>query len=386
VNHELICITNEVTPGDDGWAMIAPYGDYPGVATLSNEDGSFTRVRAIQRLDRKAADQMVGKFKSLWGRVRRYVTGAPIYLGHPDAAAIGHRYSDKTPKGMFSDLEARDTGLFGKPVFTNEGLQLLTKFPAMSGRWTADEVGTEIHQGQRVKVFRPAELKSAGLTDKPNLPVELLNEFENEQTDSETNDTMKKETIIALLKKHGVELANDAKDEQLETALDTLCAGAGKAVELANEKTGLESQVAEHKESLKAKDETIGSLTKERDAAKQEFSNERGARIALTLDHALADGRITPAEKPAWKTKLEADFANSSEALAKKTPAMKVRPATAGLGDRKGEGTITDRTAKVQELVNDAMDGGKLSYDQAFAKVRRENEELFNAMKQPAKA
>lgn len=368
-----------VEAGEDGWAMIAPFGDYPGMATITNEDGTLKRVPAIQRLDRQAAETMVRNFKSLWGRVKRYVTGAPIYLGHPDGVGVGHRYADKEPKGMFSDLEVRERGLYGRPVFTNEGLALLEKYRALSGRWTATEIGEE--RGK--KLFRPDVFKSAGLTNQPNLPVELLNEFEAGQ---DPNRTMKlTPELIALFKKLGVELTNESTPEQIAAAVE---ARVKTAADLANEKAALETQVASEKETVKAKDATLTQITAERDALKTDFANERDSRITLLLDNALADGRITPATKPAWGAKLKvvANFANESEALGKLTPAVKTTAATAGLGARKAEiANAQERREKVTELVNEAMKTG-LDYDAAFKKVQREHKELFAAMQQPASA
>lgn len=388
---EALChFTNDLSPGEDGWAMLAPYGDYPGMATITNEDGSLKRVPALQRLDRQAADKMVTNFKSLWGRVKRYISGVPIFLGHPDGIGIGHKYADKTPKGMFADLEARPNGLFGKPVFTNEGMELLPKYPALSGRWTAEDIGEETHQGQRVKVFRPDVLKSAGLTDKPNLPVELLNEFEAEVRlpagqPNQTADPMKKEIVIALLKKLGIEINNEATDEQVSAAVEKRAGELKATTELANEKSTIEGQLATEKETVKGKDTEISNLTKERDLVKVDFANERAAHVTLLLDTALADGRITPAQKPDWKKKLEANFTNESQALGKLAPVMKTRSATDALGGRKAEiANAQDRQRKVIELVNEAQSKNpRLSYEEAFAKVQRENAALFEAMHQP---
>lgn len=61
---EAIAFTNEIQIDHDGWAQLAPFGDYPGQAMLRQSDGSIARFAAIQRLDRAAAHTMVAKFKS----------------------------------------------------------------------------------------------------------------------------------------------------------------------------------------------------------------------------------------------------------------------------------------------------------------------------------
>ena len=68
---------------------------------------------------------MVARFKSPWQRVKRYFTGCPIYAGHPDVPAFANDYPDKSPKGMIIDLQVRADGLYCKPVFTNEGSELV---------------------------------------------------------------------------------------------------------------------------------------------------------------------------------------------------------------------------------------------------------------------
>lgn len=384
MNTEALCqFQNDVRPGDDGWVMIAPYGDFPGMATITNPDGSLSRVPALQRLDKQSAETMVQNFKSARGLVKRYTTGAPIYLGHPDGKGIGHRYPDKTPKGIFTDLEARPNGFFGKPVFTNEGIELLNQYRALSGRWFAEEVGEEMRDGQCVKIFRPDVFKSAGLTNQPNLPVELLNEFEAGQQ-KDTN--MNKAQWLALLASLGVaEINNDSSDEAISAAVEKRKGEIKATTELANEKTKLDGLLAAEKELVKTKDGTVTTLTQERDRLKTDFANERAARVTLMLDSALHDGRITPATKPEWKTRLEASFENESAALLKLTPVMKTAARTAGLGDRKAEiANAQERQAKVVELVNEVMEKNpRLSYDDAFAKIQREQPALFDQMKQP---
>ena len=62
-------------------------------------------------------------------------------------------------------------------MFTNEGSELVEtrKLRAFSAYWTAREIGEQTGpDGQRLKIFRPDTLKSAGLTNHPNLPVQLL--------------------------------------------------------------------------------------------------------------------------------------------------------------------------------------------------------------------
>ncbi|MDB6066233.1 MAG: hypothetical protein JWR26_2441, partial [Pedosphaera sp.] len=163
---EVIAFTNEIALDNDGWAQLAPFGDYPGQAMLRQADGSITKSAAIQRLDRAAADTMVARFKSPWHRVKRFFTGCHIYVGHPDVPAFANDYPDRSPKGMIVDLQTRADGLFCKPVFTSEGSQLVEtgRLRAFSAYWSAREIGEQAGpDGQPLKMYRPDFLKSAGL-------------------------------------------------------------------------------------------------------------------------------------------------------------------------------------------------------------------------------
>jgi hypothetical protein len=69
---------------------------------------------------------------------------------------------------------------------------------------------------------------------------------------------------------------------------------------------------------------------------------------------AVAEGRITEAQKPVWLGRLTRDFAAESTALANERPAVKTAARTAGLGARKAtsgaaeefHALVNERTAK----------------------------------------
>lgn len=172
MNQLLVSFANQFTLAADGWAMLAPYGDFPGRALRERPDGITEKFAAIQRLDQTAAATMVRNFESPWGRLKRYFTGCPIYVGHPDVPASIDAWPDLVPKGMITRLAARADGLWCLPVFTEEGSRLVEAgaYKAFSAHWRAVEAGSE--HGR--PIFHPEELKSAGLTNHPNLPVQPL--------------------------------------------------------------------------------------------------------------------------------------------------------------------------------------------------------------------
>lgn len=392
----LVAFSNEIAIGEDGWAQIAPFGDFPGMALIDDGNGGYKREKAIQRMDRKAVTQMVNEFMSSQRGVRKFLKSRPIFLGHPDMPGGGAKYPDRMPKGVFANVACRDTGFYGQPILTDDGEALVANksVRALSGRWEADEyLGEEVIGGMKFKVFRPTRFLSAGLTDRPNLPVEMFNEAEAQQQETQ----MKRETVIALLASLGIlnkgaTFVNDASDEDVSEGLKVLADGhreqTKKATTLANEKAQLEQRVS-------AKDGEIATLktekqtaATERDTARTNFANERKARIGELLDNAIKGGRITQAERATWEPRLanEATFINEAEALKKVEAKVKTTSVTLSRGDRKVEiSNANERREMVQELVREEMDRSKADYDMAFAKVQRTCPQLFEAMAKPTK-
>ncbi len=382
MNLQLVGIVNEFTPGEDGWAMLAPYGDYPGTI-LAMKDGKPERREAIQRVDKEAVATMVNEFNGFLGKVKRYLYGRNLYVGHPDVAAIANEYPTKEPVGVFSALEAREDGLWGKPIFTNDGMNLIERgeYKHMSAHWDATVIGED--KGKLV--CRPIVFKSAGLTNRPNLPVK---QFINEK------DDMRKEIdIIGFLKKCNV------LDVGPNTAMNEFTVALNKVADLVAERAQFANENATLKEAKTTSESVIANLTTERDGLKTKladtetrltqsetaFTNERAARITEILDHATASGKLTPAERLPWSEKLTANFANELQELQKISRKVKTTAMSENLGERKVTiANETERKNKVQELVNAKIAGG-LNYDQAFNAVEKENPALFSDMKMPGK-
>ncbi len=388
--------TNQLQLDTEGWAQLAPFGDYPGQALLREPGGSIAKFPAIQRLDRAAAVAMVARFKSPWHRVKRYFTGCNIYVGHPDVPAFANDYPDKSPKGMIVDLEVRADGLYCKPVFTSEGSELVEtrQLRAFSAYWSDREIGQQPNPaaGPALKVYRPDQLKSAGLTNHPNLPVHLLNEQSTTRdkissnaeaaspspggegrgeggrisklhsiTDDPQPTIMNKKLILDFLLTQGITLANEATDTQVADALQQL----GDRVTIA--------------------ETTLATRSLELETLNTELANERQFHHDTLLDAALAAGSITPAQRPDWAARLATDFANQSAALAQLAPTLKTRAFTLNLGARKAEiANATARRDALDTLVKTEMANNGGDYDRAFAVVQKSNPALFSAMKQPA--
>lgn len=354
-----ISYVNELRRDGDGWALLAPFGDFRSRAVVVSQ-GKVTRVDSIQRLDREAATAMAENFNSTLGRVKRFFVGVPIFLGHPDVPGIGQSYPDATEKGVIQALEVREDGLYAKPVFNASGAELLNGDAKLyfSGRWSTEPAGE--HEG--LPVFRPRLVKSVGLTSQPHLPTEMLNDSPSQTT---SHPEVKLALIIALLQRAGVEIANDATEAQAETALTQLADKAKGIPELANSAETARGTLAQ-------RDQELGT-------ARTELANAKSGRIADLLDHAVETGRITPAEKPDWQRRLETSFANERTSLLALKPKVKT---DAQAGDRK-EGNaqfanVHERQQEALRLVNEKMKDGA-TYDDAFAAVQKENPALFKA-------
>ena len=249
---------NELNIGDDGWMMVAPFGDHPSEALMPGADGKLKRVPAIQRIKKANADKMVAEFNNSRVGLKKFVLGKLIYVGHPDVPGLESRYPDKSHKGLYSDFEVRADGLYGKPVFNNEGAPLIAqkKFRAVSGRFGESERDGDLNGRP---VYCPTSIISVGLTNNPHLPVHFFNSNDTLADDgslaANQNKNKMKKKIIAMCGLLGIQFANEAADDaQTEAALDQINT---KVIAFANEKqiladkvTGLETKAKTFREKL----------------------------------------------------------------------------------------------------------------------------------------
>lgn len=362
--HELVNTSAAV--GEDGWAQLAPFGDFGGEVRVVHADGRVEGPKpAIQRMDRAAAEALVADFRRPWSRLLRWAKGLPIFNGHPDQPGKGHQYPDRGEKGVIADLQVRDDGLFARPVFNNEGRRLLESQPglAFSARWNALPAGTT---ADGVTIFRPSELLSAGLTRNPNLPVQAVNEA-----------PMDLAALIAALKRLGITIADDA-DLAAITAAITAAAEQAEAAktQAANDRAALATTNAELANVRTQLTTTQGQVT----TLRGELVNERAARATLLIDGAIREGRITEADRAGYVTQFANDFAAATAALA----AAKPRTALPNQSRVGAAANLTASTATIQErrwqalqLINDREKTTGETFDQAYAAVLKARPELF---------
>jgi hypothetical protein len=339
-------VANEVTLSTDGWAVVSPYGDFPHAA-------------GMQRVTKESAERIVKDFKSFWGRIKRAIVGLPIFRGHPDCPSLANQYPDKAAYGMFADLEAREDGLYGRPVLNSTGADLVERdgLRFLSPYWEVMEIANE--NGR--PVYSPVKLLSVGLTSKPNIPGPSL-------TNDTSKDDMDRKTVIALLG-----LPNEATDEQITAAIAALKESAGKAVTLENEKKTSTVDLAKSKQDLELAQKQAGDI-------KINFANERSARIDLLVSAAEKDGRITPAEADGWKTALanESTFDAKAKELAELKAKMHTQAVTGNVGDRKvSAANARELTDKLVALTNEHMQKHGVGWDDAWRAVKTQHPDLF---------
>ena len=334
----LIACANEFHISEDKPIRI-PYGKYP-YGSYKMKDGKTIFITQV--FDRAAAEAWNVTLANEIAKGRR---GYPIYHGHPDAdePEIAAKYPDKRAKGWGNKMSVGDDAaeLF---VLWNETPD--KSFQFFSPLW----VGPAISQQGSDVVTHMRKCRSIALTNNPNI---LEFRLPNESAATEEQQTMNElqKFIAALLK-----IDPGSTEEQFKAALQ----------KMADDNVALKAAA----DAAKAEATTA---TTEKGAAEVACANERKARIDLLLSNALADGRVTPAGKPAWEKNLTEKFDEFAPALANEKPVMKTESKTAGRKPGAAEQTVQ---GTIVALVNEAKGKG-MSHDAAYAHVKSTNPALF---------
>lgn len=372
---DLVGVCNEMAVDDAGWTVI-PYGIHP-------------HSMGMQQFGREEATKIVGYFRGTWNRIKRAITGLPVFNGHPDLPSMANQYPDKTEYGQLADMEIRPNGLAIKMVLSSAGAKLVQmgkKF--ISPHWLANETG-QTADGKRI--FSPVFMKSIGLTDTPNIPnpTSLLN-----SAVAESSKNMNKEILIKLLG-----LANEANEQQIEARIADLLKRPEPSA-LANEQTA--RTVAEGNATSLANENKV--LKADLDGTKVAFANERKARVDGLIADAIRGGRITEAEKPVWEQRLTRDFDLESKALVNSAIKVKTAAITAGKAfeeaaaklkdlaleneDSDGDDAMANTRAKIKSAISDEKAklmaaNPKMSssecHTKAYANASKKHPKLFGA-------
>ena len=277
--------------------LTIPYGRYPHATSK--------KVQIVNAASAAAFQAQIAAAKA------EGAPGLPIYAGHPDVPDLAHKYPDKGAKGWVTDCLANESCCELPTAWNDEPKPgaFIYFSPYFSGcESSASDVTID-------------ELRSIGLVNKPNSTRFRL---PNEAEDASTGDLQVAQTSqprIPSMKKvlTLLGLAEKATEDEATAKLQGLMDG-----HTALKRTG-EEQAAQ----LAFANEAATKAKAEVTVVRQEFANEREARIGILLDCALSDGRVTPATKPVWSERLRQDFANEAPVLAKECAKLKTRTALA---------------------------------------------------------
>lgn len=360
-----ISALNEAFGQDAEWFRLAPFGDYP----VTIADPKTGRKRKVtQRIDAQSADEIVRSFNSVIERIARGFRGLPIYQGHVDDPEwlAAHPGAKVEAVGRIKKVEKRDDGIWAARALNDEGKRLLTgdaaPYDGHSPHWGMIEISPGI--------CRPVELYSTALTNRPNIPSNVMGRNE---ADPEFSPAMKAQ-LIALLAALGRPQPTAVTDEQLVSAANEALPVATQLVTASNELTTVRASLATANTNLTA-------ATNEAATLRTQIQTERTARAELVLIGAINEGRITVAQKPEWLGKLTAtgsDFATVAGEIVK-LKAVNTRSQVDAVGGRKAE-AVVDKS-KIT-AINEAVAAKKAAnpnytHHEAYMAVRGEKPDLF---------
>lgn len=95
--------------------------------------------------------------------------------------------------------------------------------------------------------------------------------------------------------------------------------------------------------------------------------------VDAALHEALAQGRLTPAERSAWSARLQGDPAIANE-LAARPPILHVTPIAANLGDRHG---LYESRQPFRDAVQHRMESTGEDYVSSWVRTRRDHPDLY---------
>lgn len=326
---------------DDGWFKISPFGTFNGRVPGRPQYFGEPQAKAIEE-----------EFNSVYGRVKRWGQGVPIYRGHPDVDP--EVWPDDRRIGKITRLETRTDGLWGFAEWNSLGLENKEQefwiYP--SPRWDAP-------QGKAR--FEPDRLISIGLTNTPRIK-ESEPIFNSDEPPTKDTTIMDRTALCQTLG-----LPPEATDDEILAkiaALQSAAADAETATTMANtEKDTALTNMAEEK---RLKEEAENSLT----AVRTEAATLRAAHDKLLLDGAVRSGRITGAERKGIELRLAGDQREQTiNSLGEARPRLN----TTGLQmeSRRDERKATDNVR--EEVLNSiaTAKAGGMKHDDAWAAAKK---------------
>lgn len=346
--------------------------------------GVYPNAVGVQVFDREAADAIVAAANSARSRVANTFRGEPIYVGHPDEPS----WAKENPTvrmeavGRMPEFQATDAGLKIRHAWNDEGKRLVggpaPVFDSYSPRWGMVPI---TYQGRQA--FRPVELYSIGLTNRPNIPGTMigLNEALPAPLVSENqNKTPMKELIIKLLAALGQTVAADTPDDQIAGLVEKGLTAA-KAMKPASEVTAANERATLAETKLTAANGQVTAAVNEAAGLRTSLATERAARAGVVVTTAVNEGRLTEAQRSEWVGKFtadKADFAVVEGELKKLKVSINTKTKVEGLGTRRGAAPgDQSKVTAVNEAINAKMKATNCTRLEAANALRAEGNALF---------
>ncbi len=288
-------------PGE--WIKIIPIGSYP-----FHHNGAHD-------VTREHVDQMVANFKS---------TEKELLIDWEHQSLWGNTKA----AGWITDIEAREDGLYCKyPEFTKTAKAQIDdrEYRYFSPVYKLESINKN---GESIGAI----VDSVAITNRPYFDNEIdhigNSESTGESDHNEIRNTPKNHSIDMKLNKEALAklgLDENATEEQVNDAI------LNSAEPTAEETTEEPEEVITN--SSEEMPQWAKDLNKKFDA--QEKANQ-AAQVDALINSAITDGKIAPADKPAWEAKANSDFAGAKKLLdeRKKNSAM---PAGVKVSDENSE-------------------------------------------------
>lgn len=352
----------------DGWLLLAPYGD----TDYWHEEKPGEWKCYTQVFGQPQAAKMVAAFNATLAKKGARFRGLPIYEGHPDADP--KRWTNERRFGGVMAMDARADGLYLRAAWNDLGQQNLAQgylvYP--SPAWLYN-----MRDAKRTGRIEPDELRSVGLTNSPRIADVDAWTNSDATPDPNAEDTMINKLLTKIL---GV--AEDATEDQIQTAYNAHFTGDVTAISLKATATNAETAKGTAEAAKTAAEGQVATVTTERNTARTEATRFRDVAVNALLDSAINTGRLTAAERPAFAQQFATNFDAASTALgAKKAvlPQQQIDVRRDATGDLS---TTSSRRTAFNVRVDELMAERKVSFEQATAAMRHDavGKQILEAM------
>lgn len=378
----VIVLDNEASFDDEGWALVAPYGEHKLTRNIKGPGGAVVQQKFVQVFDESAADAVLSNENSMFKRVKRALFGLSVYKGHPDLTKYeptvltnaGHGKPvtlaqvdklRKTGRGLEAHFNLLPEA---EPIIANEGC----KFPSVL--WQVKPTG----ERDGAIIASPFKLLSIGLTPHPNISgVDALANARPQEHGGEPenpNDTMQKQ-LTAWLLAQGIILANSATDEEVLAAIQKRVTTLSNEI---NTHTAMITTLTNERDTVKR---DLGEKTTALANAQTQFKDERKNHSAAVIDLGINQGRIKVADREKEITTLSnaADFAAASKEVLARARQFKTTGTDATDTKALANANMADPRKLFLGKVQKEVAGG-MKYNDAYNYVKAENPALVEAM------